>query len=124
MPALACCSLQERLLLCTQGRLPEIEVLQKQISKAHEELSDLRFKLQEHRSAASTKEQQLSADKQQLLGQVEALSHQRDRLQLEVDAATARAANNEKQQQELYELCNTLQGELCHLLEASPAPHV
>lgn len=33
-----------------QGRLPEIEVLQKQISKAHEELSDLRFKLEEQRA--------------------------------------------------------------------------
>jgi hypothetical protein len=43
--------------------------------------------------------------------QVEALSHQKERLQLEVDTATTRAANNEKQQQELYDLCNTLQGE-------------
>jgi chromosome segregation ATPase len=93
-----------------QGRLPEIEVLQKQISKAHEELSDLRFKLEEQRAAAAAKEQQLNADKQQLQGQVEALSHQRERLQLEVDAATTRANNNEKQQQELYDLCNTLQG--------------
>jgi hypothetical protein len=42
--------------------------------------------------------------------QVEALSHQKERLQLEVDTATTRAANNEKQQQELYDLCNTLQG--------------
>lgn len=98
-------------LACLQGRLPEIEVLQKQISKAHEELSDLRFKLEEQRAAAASKEQQLNADKQQLQSQVEALSHQRERLQLEVDAATTRAANNEKQQQELYELCNTLQGE-------------
>lgn len=98
-------------LACLQGRLPEIEVLQKQISKAHEELSDLRFKLEEQRAAAASKEQQLNADKQQLQSQVEALSHQRERLQLEVDAATTRAANNEKQQQELYELCNTLQRE-------------
>lgn len=98
-------------LACLQGRLPEIEVLQKQISKAHEELSDLRFKLEEQRAAAASKEQQLNSDKQQLQSQVEALSHQRERLQLEVDAATTRAANNEKQQQELYELCNTLQGE-------------
>jgi chromosome segregation ATPase len=95
-----------------QGRLPEIEVLQKQISKAHEELSDLRFKLDEQRAAAATKEQQLNADKQQLQSQVEALSHQKERLQLEVDAAATRAANNEKQQQELYDLCNTLQGEV------------
>jgi small-conductance mechanosensitive channel len=94
-----------------QGRLPEIEVLQKQISKAHEELSDLRFKLEEQRAAGASKEQQLNADKQQLQRQVEALSHQKERLQLEVDAATTRAANNEKQQQELYDLCNTLQGE-------------
>lgn len=93
-----------------QGRLPEIEVLQKQISKAHEELSDLRFKLEEQRAAASSREQQLTADKQQLQSQLEALAHQKERLQLEVDAATTRAANNEKQQQELYELCNTLQG--------------
>jgi predicted nucleic acid-binding Zn-ribbon protein len=53
-----------------QGRLPEIEVLQKQISKAHEELSDLRFKLEEQRAAASSKEQQLNTDKQQLQSQV------------------------------------------------------
>lgn len=104
MDACCCC-------VCAQGRLPEIEVLQKQISKAHEELSDLRFKLEEQRAAAASKEQQLNADKQQLQSQVEALSHQRERLQLEVDTATTRAANNEKQQQELYDLCNTLQGE-------------
>lgn len=59
---------------------------------------------------AASKEQQLTAEKQGLQSQVEALSHQKERLQLEVDAATTRAANNEKQQQELYDLCNTLQG--------------
>lgn len=94
-----------------QGRLLEIEVLQKQISKAHEELLDLRFKLKEQRAEAASKKEQLNADKQQLQSQVEALSHQKERLQLEVDAAITRAANHEKQQQQLYDLCNTLQGE-------------
>lgn len=101
-----------------QGRL---EVLQKQISNAHGELFDLRFKLKEQQARAASeagwlaglesKKEQLNADKQQLQSQVEALSHQKERLQLEVDAATTRAANHEKQQQLLHDLCNTLESE-------------
>lgn len=99
-----------------QGRLPEIEVLQKQISKAHEEMSDLRFKVEEQRAAAASKEQQLHTDKQQLESQLEAATHQKERLQLEATAATTRATQHEKQLEELYELCTTQQGELiCRL---------
>jgi len=106
------------LILGLQGRLPEIEVLQQQISKAHEELSSLRFKLEEQRAAAAIKEQQLLTDKHQLEGQLTAVSHQKERLQLEATAATTRATNNEKQLEELYELCTTLQSK-----GGQPAPH-
>jgi hypothetical protein len=98
-------------LFAAQGRLPEIDVLQKQISKAHEEISDLRFKLEEQRAAAAAKEQTLTSDKRQLESQLEAATHQKDRLQLEATAATTRATQHEKQLEELYELCTTQQGE-------------
>jgi predicted nucleic acid-binding Zn-ribbon protein len=100
-----------------QGRLPEIDVLQKQISKAHEEISDLRFKLEEQRAAAAAKEQTLTSDKRQLESQLEAATHQKDRLQLEATAATTRATQHEKQLEELYELCTTQQGQ-CVALSA------
>lgn len=87
-------------------------MLQKQISKAHEEISDLRFKLEEQRAAAASKEQQLNADKQQLESQLEAATHQKERLQLEATAATTRATQHEKQLEELYELCTTQQGDI------------
>lgn len=102
---------QQCLMWLLQGRLPEIEVLQKQISKAHEELSDLRFKLDEQRAAAASKEQQHQANRQQLESQLEAATHQKERLQLEASAATTRATQHEKQLEELYELCTTQQGE-------------
>lgn len=93
-----------------QGRLPEIDVLQKQISKAHEELSDLRFRLEEQRASGAAREQALAADKQQLQGQLEALTHTNERLALEASNATARAGKHEKQLEELYDLLNTNQG--------------
>jgi phosphate uptake regulator len=99
-------------------------VLQKQISKAHEEISDLRFKLEEQRAAAAAKEQTLTSDKRQLESQLEAATHQKDRVQLEATAATTRATQHEKQLEELYELCTTQQGKcaavfLCSLNEAA-----
>lgn len=98
-------------MISVQGRLPEIEVLQKQISKAHEEMSDLRFKLEEQRAAAAAKEQQLQADKQHLESHLEAAVHQKERVQLEATAATTRASQHEKQLEELYELCTSQQSE-------------
>jgi predicted nucleic acid-binding Zn-ribbon protein len=93
-----------------QGRLPEIDVLQRQISAAHEELSDLRYKLDEQRSAAAAKEASLQGERQALQGQLEAAAHAHERLQLEASAAATRAGQHEKQLQELYELCTTQQG--------------
>jgi hypothetical protein len=44
-----------------QGRLPEIEVLQGQLTSAHEELSDARFRAEELRAATAAREQQVGA---------------------------------------------------------------
>jgi hypothetical protein len=94
-----------------QGRLPEIDVLQKQISKAHEELSDLRFRLEEQRASSASKEKALCADKAALQSSLEATTHANERLQLEASNATARATKHEKQLEELYDLLNSTQGE-------------
>jgi chromosome segregation ATPase len=93
-----------------QGRLPEIDVLQKQISRAHEELSDVRCRLEEQRAAGAAREKGLAADKQALQGQLEALTHTNERLALEASNSGARAAKHEKQLEELYDLLNTNQG--------------
>jgi len=42
-----------------EGRLPEIDVLQGQLTAAHEALSDARFRAEELRAAAAAKEQQV-----------------------------------------------------------------
>lgn len=96
--------------LAMQGRLPEIEALQKQISQAHEEMSDLQFRRNEELAAATAKEQQLVAAKVQLEGQVSALKTQAARLEREAAAAVTRASQHEKQLEELYEHCQSLQG--------------
>jgi chromosome segregation ATPase len=98
------------LVWAVQGRLPEIEVLQKQISQAHEEMSDLQFRRNEELAAASAKEQQLVAAKVQLEGQVSALKAQAARLEREAAAAVTRASQHEKQLEGLYELCQSQQG--------------
>lgn len=93
-----------------QGRLPEIEVLQKSLTKAHEELSGLRFKVEEQRGAAAAREAAAAADRAALEGQLSAASHAAERLQLESAAATSRASQHEKQLEELYKLCTMQQG--------------
>lgn len=46
-----------------QGRLPEIEELQRQITAAHEELAEASFRAAEERNAVAAVQQALTADK-------------------------------------------------------------
>lgn len=93
-----------------QGRLPEIEELQRQIAAAHEELSEQSFKAAEDRSAASAREQALLAERVGLESKLGASEAARGRAEREAAAAKERAAAHEKQLEELYELCTSLQG--------------
>jgi hypothetical protein len=145
-----------------QGRLPEIDVLQGQLTAAHEELSDAKFRAEEQRSAAAAREQQVSflagfrrapfralsavcaaprcllghcrrpgptlrrscrpcarppppptqlaSDKLALEQQASALTASSQRLERELAAAGAKAAQQEAQLAEIYELCTSQQG--------------
>ncbi len=93
-----------------QGRLPEIQELQRQISAAHEELSDAAFKANEDRSAAAAREQRLSDEQARLERAVAALTEANARLEREAAAAATHTAHQEQQLNELYELCTSQQG--------------
>ena len=57
-----------------QGRLPELEELQKLLSSAHEELADVQFQSNEERAASAVKQQQLQERLADLEGQLQVMT--------------------------------------------------
>lgn len=95
-----------------EGQLPEIEVLQKQISTTNEELTDLSFQMMEERAAFAAKEGQLVLEKETLENEWKNLQEAFNRQEAEKKSLTKKLNAQEQQLNDMFQMCTSLQSQL------------
>ncbi len=94
-----------------QGRLPELEELQRQLTAAHEQLSDLQFSssAERERAALALREAQEQGDA--LRGELQAAEGALGAARQQVEAGRAEAGALQQQLDQAVELYTAVQGE-------------
>lgn len=98
--------------LCLQGRLPELQELQRQLALTAEELADLQYSSAQQRTASEAAHAAAQEEASQLAVQLSSACAERTALQSALEVARREGASASAQLADATELYAGLQGEL------------